>query len=109
MMLSQPGRQQRLLTNPERVLSLIAPEKEETVLEITDTAAFWDFLEEGEQVMEVLKEVMNSVCNIYDTDVRDLEEPIGLCCGKAIGVSKLSAVRPSLQREAAERFGKHKQ
>lgn len=44
------------------------------MLEMTDSGASIDLSEEAKQAKQVLSKAVNSVCYIYVTDFRDLEE-----------------------------------
>lgn len=63
------------LTNYAKVPLLSSSEKEDDLLMMTDAAASMDLSEYARRAMEVLGEVMSSVCDIYDENFCDLEEP----------------------------------
>lgn len=72
MTLPQQNKRQSLLTNPTSVQLLTAPQKEENVLELNDSAALMDSSEQARQATHVLAEAMISACYIYDADFLDL-------------------------------------
>lgn len=68
MTLSQPNKQERLLSSPTRLSLLIARWKPENVLEMTDATARMDSSEHVTRVVEGLSNEMNLVSYIYDAE-----------------------------------------